>query len=93
MSDELNSSGINFFQGYEEKNFVEADIYVIGNAISKENTILKEILRLKKKIISGPEWLYENILQKTIWIAYAVVVVDPCFIVATTCLLCRLEFA
>ena len=63
MSDELNSSGINFFQGYEEKNFVEADIYVIGNAISKENTILKEILRLKKKIISGPEWLYENILQ------------------------------
>ena len=63
MSDELNSSGINFFQGYEEKNFVDADIYVIGNAISKENTILKEILRLKKKIISGPEWLYENILQ------------------------------
>ena len=35
MSDELNSSGINFFQGYEEKNIVEADIYVIGNAISK----------------------------------------------------------
>ena len=63
MSDELNSSGINFFQGYEEKNFVDADIYVIGNAISKENTVLKEILRLKKKIISGPEWLYENILQ------------------------------
>ena len=47
MSDELNSSGINFFQGYEEKNIVDADIYVIGNAISKENNLLKEILRLE----------------------------------------------
>ena len=50
MSDELNSSGINFFQGYEEKNIVDADIYVIGNAISKENNLLKEILRLEKKL-------------------------------------------
>ena len=63
MSDELNSSGIDFFQGYEEKNIVDADIYVIGNAISKENNLLKEILRLEKKVISGPEWLYENILS------------------------------
>ena len=62
MSDELNSSGINFFQGYEEKNFADADIYVIGNAISKENILLKQILRLEKKIISGPEWLYKNVL-------------------------------
>ena len=53
MSDELNSSGINFFQGYEEKNIVDADIYVIGNAISKENNLLKEILRLEKKVVSG----------------------------------------
>ena len=62
MSDELNSSGINFFQGYEEKNFADADMYVIGNAISKENILLKQILRLEKKIISGPEWLYKNVL-------------------------------
>ena len=63
MSDELKSSGINFFQGYEEKNIVDADIYVIGNAISKENNLLKEILRLEKKVVSGPEWLYQNILS------------------------------
>ncbi len=63
MSDELNSRGINFFQGYEEKNIVDADIYVIGNAISKHNILLKEILRLEKKIISGPEWLYNNVLK------------------------------
>ena len=55
MSDELNSRGINFFQGYEEKNIADADIYVIGNAISKQNSLLKEILRLEKNIISGPE--------------------------------------
>ena len=63
MSDELSSSGINFFQGYEEKNIVDADIYVIGNAISMENNLLKEILRLEKKVVSGPEWLYQNILS------------------------------
>ena len=63
MSDELKKNGINFFQGYEEKNIVDADIYVIGNAISKENNLLREILKLEKKIISGPEWLYENILS------------------------------
>ena len=62
MSDQLHSSGINFYLGYEEKNFINADIYVIGNAISKENTLLKEILRHKKKVISGPKWLYENLL-------------------------------
>ena len=51
MSDELNSSGINFFQGYEEKNIVDADIYVIGNAISKENNLLQRNFTLRKSCI------------------------------------------
>ena len=34
MSDELLNAGIKFEEGYEERNFVDADIYVIGNSIS-----------------------------------------------------------
>jgi len=30
MSDELKSLGINFSEGYEESNFEEADLYIIG---------------------------------------------------------------
>ena len=65
MSDELNSSGINFFQGYEEKNIVDADIYVIGNAISKENNLLKEqqssLVSERANLIKKNEYAKEQI--------------------------------
>jgi len=63
MSLELKSSGINFFEGYTSKNYRNADLYVIGNTISRGNEILEHILKEKDKIISGPEWLYKNILK------------------------------
>ena len=63
MSLELKSSGINFFEGYTPKNYRNADLYVIGNTISRGNEILEHILKEKDKIISGPEWLYKNILK------------------------------
>ena len=63
MSLELKSSGINFFEGYTSKNYHNADLYVIGNTISRGNEILEHILKEKDKIISGPEWLYKNILK------------------------------
>ena len=35
MSDELFNAGIKFEEGYEERNFVDAEIHVIGNSISR----------------------------------------------------------
>ena len=64
MSDELKSLGINFSEGYEERNFKEADLYIIGNAISKKNKLLQKILKSNKNITSGPKWLHDNILSK-----------------------------
>ena len=64
MSEELKSLGINFSEGYEESNFKEADLYIIGNAISKENKLLQKILKSNKNITSGPKWLHDNILSK-----------------------------
>ena len=72
MSDELSNSGISFKEGYTEENFEEADIYILGNVISKDNPLLNKILSHDKNIISGPEWLYENVLKDKMLIAYTV---------------------
>lgn len=63
MSDELAKSGISFKEGYTEENFQDADIYILGNVISKDNRLLIKILSYGKNIMSGPEWLYENVLK------------------------------
>ena len=63
MSDELIKSKISFKEGYTEENFQDADIYILGNVISKDNPILRKILSHGKNIMSGPEWLYENVLK------------------------------
>ena len=63
MSDELSKSGISFKEGYTEENFQDADIYILGNVISKDNPLLIKILSHEKNIMSGPEWLYENVLK------------------------------
>tara|TARA_S200000501_G_scaffold378969_1_gene445561 strand:+ start:6363 stop:7592 length:1230 start_codon:yes stop_codon:yes gene_type:complete len=63
MSTELKNSGINFSEGYRAKNYDSADLYVIGNTISRGNEILENILKNEDKIISGPDWLYKNALK------------------------------
>ena len=64
MSDELLNAGIKFEEGYEERNFVDADIYVIGNSISRGNALLEVIINKNKKIISAPDWLYQYVLKE-----------------------------
>ena len=64
MSDELSNAGIKFQEGYEEKNFIDADLYVIGNSISRGNPLLEFILNKNKKIISAPDWLYQYVLKE-----------------------------
>ena len=63
MSDELAKSGISFKEGYTEENFQDADIYILGNVISKDNPLLIKIQTHEKNIMSGPEWLYESVLK------------------------------
>ena len=64
MSDELLNAGIKFEEGYEERNFADADIYVIGNSISRGNPLLEVIINKNKKIISAPDWLYQYVLKE-----------------------------
>ena len=64
MSDELLNAGIKFREGYEEKNFIDVDLYVIGNSISRGNPLLEVIIDKNKKITSAPAWLYQYVLKE-----------------------------
>ena len=64
MSDELLNAGIKFREGYEEKNFIDVDLYVIGNSISRGNPLLEVIIEKNKKITSAPAWLYQYVLKE-----------------------------
>lgn len=64
MSDQLKAAGIDLIEGYGiEQLELGADLYIIGNAISRGNELLEEILDRGLPYTSGPQWLSENILQ------------------------------
>jgi UDP-N-acetylmuramate-alanine ligase len=57
MSDYLKKIGIKTIEGYEKKSLPEADLYVIGNALSRGNECVEAILDQKLPYVSGPEML------------------------------------
>ena len=63
MSDHLREMGIEIIEGYDANKLPDADIYVIGNSISRGNPALEYLLSSKANLISGPEWLYKTILK------------------------------
>jgi UDP-N-acetylmuramate: L-alanyl-gamma-D-glutamyl-meso-diaminopimelate ligase len=66
MSTQLATLGIALTQGYDAAQLAtvaaSADIFVIGNAISRGNPLLEAILDSNRRYISGPQWLAENVL-------------------------------
>ena len=64
MSDQLRGAGIELIEGYDPSQLsLKADVYVIGNAISRGNPLLEAILDAGLPYVSGPQWLAEHILQ------------------------------
>jgi UDP-N-acetylmuramate: L-alanyl-gamma-D-glutamyl-meso-diaminopimelate ligase len=64
MSTQLESQGIELIEGFDpSQTKLNADIYVIGNVVSRGNPLMEEILNLGLPYISGPQWLAENVLQ------------------------------
>ncbi|MEW6512691.1 MAG: UDP-N-acetylmuramate:L-alanyl-gamma-D-glutamyl-meso-diaminopimelate ligase [Pseudomonadota bacterium] len=64
MSTQLQAEGIELVEGYgADQIALEADLWVIGNAVSRGNPLLEAILDRGLPYISGPQWLAENILQ------------------------------
>ena len=65
MSTLLEQSGIDLHHGYDAEALPEdCDIFVVGNAISRGNPQFEAILERGLRYTSGPQWLYEAVLQK-----------------------------
>ncbi len=65
MSTQLEAQGIALVEGFgPEQLGLEPDIYVIGNVVSRGNPLMEAILDRGLPYISGPQWLYENVLRE-----------------------------
>ncbi len=64
MSTQLESLGIELFEGYNAKNIPQnVDIVVVGNTISRGNPELEAVLDQGLRYTSGAQWLGEHVLQ------------------------------
>lgn len=64
MSTQLAEQGIALIEGYDASQAESApDLFLIGNAISRGNPLLEEILARNLPYTSGPQWLAEHILK------------------------------
>ena len=64
MSTQLEAAGIELVEGYGAEQLALApDVFVVGNAISRGNPLLEEILDRGLPYVSGPQWLADNVLR------------------------------
>ncbi|HEX8979165.1 MAG TPA: Mur ligase domain-containing protein, partial [Parasulfuritortus sp.] len=65
MSTQLEAQGIELIEGFgAEQANIGADVYVIGNVVSRgKQPLMEEILNRGLPYVSGPQWLYENVLK------------------------------
>ena len=64
MSTQLEAQGIDLVEGYDAAQAgLAPDLFVIGNAISRGNPLLEEILDKGLPYVSGPQWLAGNVLR------------------------------
>jgi UDP-N-acetylmuramate: L-alanyl-gamma-D-glutamyl-meso-diaminopimelate ligase len=65
MSTQLEAQGIALIEGFGvEQLDLKPDMFVIGNAVSRGNPLMEEILNRGLPYISGPQWLAQNILHE-----------------------------
>lgn len=64
MSTQLESLGIELYQGYDEAQFdPQPDMVIIGNAMSRGNPAVEYVLNNNLPYTSGPQWLLEHLLK------------------------------
>ena len=64
MSLLLESQGIEIAQGYHPEDIPDdVDQVVVGNVMSRGKPVVEALLDKRTRYISGPQWLYENILK------------------------------
>jgi UDP-N-acetylmuramate: L-alanyl-gamma-D-glutamyl-meso-diaminopimelate ligase len=67
MSTQLAALGIGLTEGWDPVQLAGAakgaDVFVVGNVVSRGNPLMEAILDAGLPYISGPQWLYENVLR------------------------------
>ncbi len=64
MSTQLEESGITLFQGYKAEHLDPVpDLVIVGNAMSRGNSMVEAVLDRGIPYTSGPQWLADNVLQ------------------------------
>jgi UDP-N-acetylmuramate: L-alanyl-gamma-D-glutamyl-meso-diaminopimelate ligase len=65
MSDQLRALGIPLHEGYDAEQLDEyqADLYVVGNAMTRGKPVIEAILERNLPYVSGPQWLSDNVLR------------------------------
>jgi UDP-N-acetylmuramate: L-alanyl-gamma-D-glutamyl-meso-diaminopimelate ligase len=64
MSTQLSEAGIRLHDGYDVDGLsADVDVFIVGNAITRGNPQFEHILDNNLPYISGPQWLYENVLK------------------------------
>jgi UDP-N-acetylmuramate: L-alanyl-gamma-D-glutamyl-meso-diaminopimelate ligase len=66
MSDQLRDAGIQLFEGYDPDRMVgwRPDLIIIGNALSRGNPCVERVLNGRTRFVSGPQWVYEEVLRE-----------------------------
>ncbi len=65
MSDQLQALGIELHEGYSADALMpEPDLVIVGNAVKRGNPAVEWMLNQKIPYISGPAWLYQEVLSK-----------------------------
>ena len=63
MSDQLRALGIDLIEGYDAGQAdLKADVFVVGNVVSRGNPLMEAILDRGLPYTSGPQWLAEHLL-------------------------------
>src|SRR6056300_1741957 len=72
MSTFLESKDIQIIQACDAHQVnLKPDLFIVGNVVSRGNPLMEEVLNQNLKYQSGPQWLYENLLQDKWVIAVA----------------------
>ncbi len=66
MSDQLLQLGIDLHQGFDAEQIdkFKPDTIVIGNIMTRGMPIIERLLQAKSKLVSGPQWLAEHVLNQ-----------------------------
>jgi len=64
MSEQLAALGIEVIEGYDARQLkLGADLWVVGNVVSRGNPLMEAILDAGLPYASGPQWLAEHVLR------------------------------